>query len=140
MLKYIISLLLMFVCNFSYSQTLRVNLTYYHPMNSNITADGSRINHNHLKQNKIKWCAVSRDIWSLFPKNCTNKRIYIEGFGVYKVKDKMHSKWKRKIDILVHRSNLDKIENKKNIKIRIIHDSKCCYKSINKRKSKKRYS
>lgn len=105
-----------------YSQTLTVDLTYYHPMGNNITADGSVINHTHLKQGKIKWCAVSRDIWNMFPSNAINKRIYIEGFGIYHVKDKMHKRWKRKIDILIHKSKLDKVENKKNIKIKLLFD------------------
>lgn len=122
MLKYLISLLLMFVCNTNYSQTLKVNLTYYHSTHNSLTADGSRINNKHLKKEYIKWCAVSRDIWNMFPINSTNKRIWIEGFGVYHVKDKMHKKWKRKVDILIHKSNKNKIENKKNITIHLIYN------------------
>lgn len=120
-LKLIFILLLMsFIIIFTANaQTLKVNLTYYHPTYSNITADGSTINNKHLKQNRIKWCAVSRDIWKLYPKNSYDKRIYIEGLGYYYVKDKMHKKWHRKVDILVHHSHKDKIENKQNIKIKL---------------------
>lgn len=101
------------------AQTLNVDLTYYHATNNSLTADGSKINIYHLKKNYIKWCAVSRDIWNMFPKNCTNKRIYIEGFGIYYVKDKMHKRWKHKIDILVHPKHAKRI-NKNKVKIKIL--------------------
>lgn len=49
-----------------------VKLTCYQPVKSQcnnqplITADGSKINLHHLKNNKIKWCAISRDLLYLF--------------------------------------------------------------------------
>ena len=52
-----------------------VTLTYYQPVKEQcnsqplITADGSKINLHHLKQGKIRWCAISRDLLWLFPKN-----------------------------------------------------------------------
>lgn len=139
----IISLLSLFVNNYCYSQTLKVNLTYYHAVHNSLTADGSRINNKHVKNECIKWCAVSRDIWNMFPANSTNKRIYIEGFGVYHVKDKMHKKWKRKVDILIHKSKLDKVENKHNIVIHLIYNlppKNNGNKRNNQRTSNQRYS
>ena len=64
-----------------------VKLTCYQPVKSQcnnqplITADGSKINLHHLKNNKIKWCAISRDLLWLFPKN-KPKKVYIEGYGI----------------------------------------------------------
>lgn len=139
----IIGILLMFVSSNSYSQTLRVDLTYYHATHNSLTADGSKINNNHVRKEHIKWCAVSRDIWNMFPANSTNRRIYIEGFGIYHVKDKMHKKWKRKVDILIHKSKLDKVENKHNIAIHLIYTlppKKNGNKRNNQRTSHKRYS
>lgn len=123
----ILIITIIIVLSFVYTtkaQTLKVNLTYYYPTYSNITADGSKINKHHLKQNKIKWCAVSRDIWDLFPKNSYDKKIYIQGLGYYYVKDKMHRKWYRKVDILIHHSHRDKIENKQNITIKLYYKRK----------------
>ena len=71
----------------SKAQTTHVTLTYYQPVKEQcnseplVTADGSKINLHHLKQGKIKWCAISRDLLWLFPKN-RPKRIYIDGFGI----------------------------------------------------------
>ncbi len=119
---YRVTLLFLFFLSFiciAQAQTLNVDLTYYHAANNSLTADGSKINIHHLKKDRIKWCAVSRDIWNMFPAKCTNKRIYIEGFGIYHVKDKMHKRWKRKIDILVHPKNAKKIRKNK-VKIKIL--------------------
>ena len=74
------------------AQTRYVKLTYYHPVKSEcyanplITADGSRIDLQKLKQGKVRWCAVSRDLLSIFPKG-KPKRLWIEGYGVYEVHD-----------------------------------------------------
>lgn len=99
------------------AQTLKVDITYYYPKYSNITADGSKINHKHLKAKQIQWCAVSRDIWDMFPKNSYDKQLYIEEFGYYHVKDKMHKRWRHKVDILIHHTHLSQVVNKKNIKV-----------------------
>ena len=79
------------------AQTTHVTLTYYQPVKEQcnseplVTADGSKINLHHLKQGKIKWCAISRDLLWLFPKN-RPKRIYIDGFGIYQVRDIMNKR------------------------------------------------
>ena len=101
-----------------------VTLTYYQPdkeqCNSQplITADGSKINLHHLKQGKIRWCAISRDLLWLFPKN-KPKRIYIEGFGIFQVRDIMNKKWNHRVDILIHPKDSRRIKLEK-VKIKII--------------------
>lgn len=83
-----------------------------------ITSDGSRINLNSLKENKIKWCAVSKDILRLFPKN-KPKRIWIENCGIFEIHDNMNKRHRNTIDILVHEKNKACISGK-HIKVRII--------------------
>ena len=101
-----------------------VTLTCYQPVKSQcnseplVTADGSKINLHHLKHNKIKWCAISRDLLYLFPKN-KPKRVHIEGFGVYEVKDVMNKRHKHRIDILIHPKDSKRISIK-NVKVRIL--------------------
>lgn len=101
-----------------------VTLTYYQPVKEQcnsqplITADGSKINLHHLKQGKIKWCAISRDLLWLFPKN-KPKQIYIEGFGIFQVRDIMNKKWNHRVDILIHPKDSRRIKLEK-VKIKII--------------------
>ena len=101
-----------------------VKLTCYQPVKSQcnnqplITADGSKINLHHLKRGRIKWCAVSRDLLYLFPKN-KPKRVFIEGFGVYEVRDVTNKRFKHRVDILIHPKNSKKI-SLKNVKIKIL--------------------
>ena len=101
-----------------------VTLTYYQPIKAQcdkqplITADGSKINLHSLKKGKIKWCAISRDLLYLFPKN-KPRRVYIEGFGVYEVKDVMHKRHKHRIDILIHPKDSRRISIN-NVKIKIL--------------------
>ena len=101
-----------------------VTLTYNQPVKAQcdkqplITADGSKINLHYLKKGKIKWCAISRDLLYLFPKN-KSKRVYIEGFGVYEVKDVMHKRHKHHIDILIHPKDSRRISIN-NVKIKIL--------------------
>lgn len=107
-----------------FSQTTHVRLTYYHPVRSQcdenplVTADGSRVNMAHLKAGKLKWCAVSRDLLYLFPKDKPRK-IHIEGHGVYEVRDVMNPRMKHRVDILLHPSSKTVIDGNK-VKIRII--------------------
>lgn len=104
--------------------TTHVTLTYYQPVKSQcdsnplITADGSKINLHHLKNNKIKWCAISRDLLYLFPKD-KPKRVWIEGFGVFEVKDLMNKRHHHRIDILIHPKNSKRISIK-NVKVKIL--------------------
>ena len=101
-----------------------VTLTCYQPVKSQcnnqplVTADGSKINLHHLKRGNIKWCAISRDLLYLFPKN-KPKRVSIEGFGVYEVKDVMNKRHNHRIDILIHPKNSKRISIK-NVKVKIL--------------------
>lgn len=112
------------ICS-GYSQTItHVTLTCYHPVKEQcgeyplITSDGSKIDLTLLKEGKIKWCAVSRDLLWLFPKN-KPKRVWIEGYGVYQVKGVIHKRHKHRIDILLHPKD-NKLIYKKHIKIKIL--------------------
>ena len=120
---------LLFILLFIISITTRatvthVTLTYYQPVKGQcdskplITADGSKINLNHLKSGKIRWCAISRDLLYLFPKG-KPKRIYIEGFGTYQVRDVMNRRFRHSVDILIHPENSKRIKLNK-VKIKII--------------------
>ena len=106
------------------SQTLSVRVTHYHPTKEEcdsdplVTADGSVINLHKLKNGSIKWCAVSRDLWNIFPKN-RPKRIRVHGVGVYEVRDKTGPKARRTVDILTHPNDKKKIHIEK-CKITII--------------------
>lgn len=106
------------------AQTSYVKLTYYHPVKSEcyanplITADGSKIDLQKLKQGKVRWCAVSRDLLPLFPKG-KPKRLWIEGYGIYEVHDVTNKRIKNTVDILLHPASKEKIYHKR-IKIRII--------------------
>lgn len=108
----------------SKAQITHVTLTYYQPVKAQcnneplVTADGSKINLHHLKQGRIRWCAISRDLLWLFPKN-RPKRIYIDGFGVYQVRDVMNKRWNHRVDILIHPKDSRRIKLEK-IKIRIL--------------------
>lgn len=101
-----------------------VTLTYYQPVKSQcdkeplITSDGSKINLRHLRRGSIKWCAISRDLLYLFPKN-KPKKVYIEGFGVYEIRDVMNKRYKHRIDILIHPKDSKRISIK-NVKVRIL--------------------
>lgn len=108
-----------------FCQTItHVTLTCYQPVKSQcnnqplVTADGSKINLHHLKRGNIKWCAISRDLLYLFPKN-KPKRVSIEGFGVYEVKDVMNKRHNHRIDILIHPKNSKRISIK-NVKVKIL--------------------
>ena len=108
----------------SKAQTTHVTLTYYQPVKEQcnseplVTADGSKINLHHLKQGKLNWCAISRDLLWLFPKN-RPKRIYIDGFGIYQVRDIMNKRWNHRVDILIHPKNSKRIKLEK-VKIKIL--------------------
>lgn len=106
------------------AQTTHVTLTYYQPVRSQcdnnplVTADDSKINLHHLRNNRIKWCAISRDLLYLFPKD-KPKRVSIEGFGVYQVKDVMAKRHHHRIDILIHPKDSRKISIN-NVKVKIL--------------------
>lgn len=101
-----------------------VTLTCYQPVKAQCdadpitTSDGSKINLRHLKKGRIKWCAISRDLLWMFPKN-KPKRVYIEGYGIYEVRDTMNVRHNHRVDILVHPSN-KKLFKKDKVKIVIL--------------------
>lgn len=68
------------------------SLAYQTNSNPNITAFGDSL------QPGLKYIAVSRDLLKLGLKR--NTPVIIEGLeGVYLVKDKMHSRWRNRIDV-----------------------------------------
>jgi len=100
-----------------------VTLTCYQPVRSQCdkdpltTSDGSRINLRHLKNGRVKWCAISRDLLYLFqPNKC--HQIWIDGYGLYYVKDVMNKRFRHSVDILQHPANAQMIK-KTNVKIKI---------------------
>lgn len=101
-----------------------VTLTVYQPLKSQCdgdpltTYDGSKINLKHLRNGKIKWCAISQDLLYLFSKD-KPKKILIDGYGEYEVRDVMNKRLKHSVDILIHPKNFMRIK-KNNIKIEII--------------------
>lgn len=104
------------------SETItHVTITCYQPVESQcngdplITADGSKIDLKKLEKGEIKWCAVSRDLLWLFPKG-KPKRVYIEGYGLYEVRDVMNKRHTHRLDILQHPNNKKMICDK-NVKI-----------------------
>lgn len=121
----LIFLLLLSFVSKAFCQTItHVTLTCYQPVKSQcnnqplVTSDGSKINLHHLKRGNIKWCAISRDLLYLFPKN-KPKRVSIEGFGVYEVKDVMNKRHKHRIDILIHPKNSKRISIE-HVKVKIL--------------------
>ena len=124
MRKFIFTIVLTFVSIVATATVTHVTLTYYQPVKAQcnseplITADGSRINLNHLRRGRIKWCAISRDLLWLFPKG-KPKRIYIEGFGVFEVRDIMNRRFTHRVDILIHPKDSKQIKLDK-VKVKII--------------------
>ena len=120
----ILFLLSGYLCNLS-AQITHVTLTCYQPVKEQcnseplVTSDGSRINLKHLESGKMKWCAISRDLLWLFPKN-KPKKVWIEGYGEFEVRDVMHKRHNHRIDILIHPKNSKRIM-KKNVKVKIIN-------------------
>ena len=120
----LLSLLIISLNTVAKSTITHVTLTYYQPVKAQcnseplVTADGSKINLRHLRQGRIKWCAISRDLLWLFPKG-KQKRIYIEGFGTYYVKDVMNRRFTHSVDILIHPKDSKRIKLNK-VKIMIL--------------------
>lgn len=106
------------------SVVTHVTLTYYQPLKEQcnseplVTSDGSRINLSHLRKGKIRWCAVSRDLLYLFPKG-KKKRVWIEGFGEFEVRDVMNRRFRHSVDILIHPKDSKRIKLTK-VKVIII--------------------
>ncbi len=70
-----------------------------------ITASGQRV--------RLGICAISRDLEEIG--FTFGKTIYVEGLGSFEIQDRMHSRWRKRIDILVmskrEARQLGKIEN-----------------------------
>lgn len=98
-----------------------VTITTYNAVRSQcdssplITADGTKIDHRKLKSGEQKIVAISRDLLHYIPLGSV---IDIEGYGKYKVRDTMNSRFKHSIDILQHSSK--KNFKKNNIKIKLV--------------------
>ena len=101
-----------------------VTVTCYQPVEAQcdsdplITVDGSKIDLKKLKRGEIKWCAISRDLLWLFPKD-KPKRVHIEGYGIYEVRDVMNKRFNHRLDILLHPSD-DTMILDKNVKVTIL--------------------
>lgn len=88
----------------------KVSATKYHPVKSQcsgnplVTADGSKINLSKLKAGKLRWVAVSRDLLRRHEYGDTilviseNKHIS----GKWVIHDTMNSRFRQKIDFLMH--------------------------------------
>ena len=81
--------------------------------NPNKTANGTIIDHKKLKQGKLKYCAISRDLLWCIPMGSI---IDIDGHGRYEVVDKMNARFKLYVDILQHHTE----KNFKKEKIKIV--------------------
>lgn len=90
----------------------KVTVTVYNPVIEQcdttplITADNSEIDLKKLKQGKLKWVAVSRDLLKngkvkyggKVRLKCKDKNLS----GVYIVHDTMNPRWEKRVDILAH--------------------------------------
>lgn len=81
--------------------------------NPNKTANGTIIDHKKLKQGKLRYCAISRDLLWCIP---MGSLIEIDGHGRYKVVDTMNARFNHYIDILQHHTK----KNFKKEKIKIV--------------------
>lgn len=92
-----------------------VTATVYNPTRDQcdddptVTADNSKICLERLKNNEIKWIAVSRDLLGEFKYGDKVEIIHRNGdgevSGVYEVHDTMNPRWRNRIDILRHPSH-----------------------------------
>lgn len=96
-----------------------VTLTTYNAVKSQcdeqpeITANGTKICYKKLRQGKLKYCAVSRNLLCYLPYGSI---IEIEGHGRYKVVDTMNARFSHHIDILQHHTK----KNFKKERIKIV--------------------
>ena len=81
--------------------------------NPNKTANGTIIDYKKLKQGKLKYCAISRDLLWCIPMGSI---IDIDGHGRYEVVDTMNARFKHYVDILQHHTE----KNFKKEKIKVI--------------------
>ena len=87
--------------------------------NPNETANGTIICHKKLKQGKLKYCAISRDLLWCIPMGSV---VEIDGHGRYKVVDTMNARFNHYIDILQHHT--EKNFKKEKIKVTLVKKPK----------------
>ena len=120
----VLSLFLSFLVASIYADdkfTTHVTLTTYNATkaqcdnNPNKTANGTIIDHKKLKQGKLKYCAISRDLLWCIPMGSI---IYIDGHGRYEVVDTMNARFKLYVDILQYYTEKD--FKKEKIKVTLV--------------------
>ena len=117
-------LLVLLFCSINASGQVTVTATKYHPGMGGagwVTASGSRIDNNKLKNYEIKWIALSHDLFQKLGVKmgdeviieCSNEKLN----GVWIVKDKMAPRLRNHIDILLPKG--DKMNFTRPIKVQI---------------------
>ena len=105
-------LLVLLFCSINASGQVTVTATKYHPGMGGagwVTASGSRIDNNKLRNYEVKWIALSPDMFSKLNVKmgdeviieCANSNLN----GVWVVKDKMARRLRNRIDILLPRGD-----------------------------------
>ena len=123
-MRKVLFLLALLIVSLNASGQVTVTATKYHPGMGGagwVTASGSRIDNNKLKNYEIKWVALSRDLFNKLGVKmgdeviieCSNKNLN----GVWIVKDKMAPRLRNHIDILLPRG--DKMNFHGPIKVQI---------------------
>ena len=107
-MRKILFLLALLIVSLNASGQMTVTATKYHPGMGGagwVTASGSRIDNNKLKNYEIKWVALSHDLFKKLGVRmgdeviieCSNEKLN----GVWIVKDKMAPRLRNHIDILL---------------------------------------
>ena len=105
-------LIALLICSINASGQVTVTATKYHPGMGGagwVTASGSRIDNNKLRNYEIKWIALSHDLFKKLGVKmgdeviieCSNEKLN----GVWIVKDKMAPRLRNHIDILLPRGD-----------------------------------
>ena len=103
-MKKTLLLLILFISFTAFGQYTLTATKYYpgHNGMGTITASGSKVNINSLNSGKIRWVALSHDLLKTFKYGDTivvySDNPYLNGLWI--VKDKMHKRWKHKIDFM----------------------------------------
>ena len=124
MKKLVIVFILALITSVSYANEKKfvthVTLTTYNAVASQcdsaplITADGTKIDLKKLKNGKLKYAAVSRDLLWCIP---LGSIIHIDGHGYYEVRDTMNERFNHYIDILQHSSKKNFKKNKVRVEV-----------------------
>lgn len=120
-MRKILLVLMLFISFTAFGQYTLTATKYYPGYNGmgTITASGSKVDINSLKKGSVRWVALSRDMLKTFKYGDTIKveceNEHLSGYWV--VKDKMHKRWKKKIDFMLPRK--EKINFNKPIKVKI---------------------